>query len=106
MTSCSDSEHSLASEEDDFYIVEEILGHEYDDDGHIVFVVKWLGYSEDDCTCEPVENFEPGNEVLEKYCAEQNLLAVCRAKALQPIEPTQSVPVLSGTFGKRKSGFF
>ncbi|KAL3491313.1 hypothetical protein BJX62DRAFT_237237 [Aspergillus germanicus] len=56
-------------EEEDVYVVEKIMGHNYKSDGTLMLRVKWQGYSDPkDQTLEPEENLlEGAKEVLDEY---------------------------------------
>lgn len=42
---------------EDEYRVEEILKHDFDGNGSVIYQIKWLGYEDEgDLTWEPVEN--------------------------------------------------
>jgi len=48
---------SSEEDEDDVYDVERILAEKVDDAGEHVYLVKWDGYSDEECTWEPAEHF-------------------------------------------------
>ncbi|XP_062983113.1 M-phase phosphoprotein 8 isoform X2 [Elgaria multicarinata webbii] len=54
-------------DEDDVYEVERILDVKTDEDGKIVYKVRWKGYSPDDDTWEPEEHLEDCREVLLEF---------------------------------------
>ncbi|KAL3464026.1 hypothetical protein BJX64DRAFT_255427 [Aspergillus heterothallicus] len=55
--------------EEDLYIVEKIMGHNFKSDGTLMLQVKWQGYSDPkDQTLEPEENLlEGAKDVLDEY---------------------------------------
>ncbi|QDS72294.1 hypothetical protein FKW77_007209 [Venturia effusa] len=54
--------------EPDEYVVEKILKHDWNEDGHLLFEVKWQGYEADeDRTWEPEENLATASDVLKAY---------------------------------------
>ncbi|TID20661.1 hypothetical protein E6O75_ATG05425 [Venturia nashicola] len=54
--------------EPDEYVVEKILKHDFNEDGTLLFEVKWQGYEEiSDRTWEPEENLETASDVLKVY---------------------------------------
>lgn len=50
---------------DESYVVEEVLDRELKD-GILMYKVKWKGYSLNDCTWEPLENFD-SFDIIKKY---------------------------------------
>ncbi|XP_044297712.1 M-phase phosphoprotein 8 isoform X4 [Varanus komodoensis] len=54
-------------DEDDVYEVEKILDVKTDEDGKIVYKVRWKGYSPEDDTWEPEEHLEDCREVLLEF---------------------------------------
>jgi len=48
---------SSEEDEDDVYDVERILAEKDDDLGEHVYLVKWDGYPDEECTWEPAEHF-------------------------------------------------
>jgi hypothetical protein len=50
----------------DVYIVEDIVDDRVNDDGHVEYLVKWKGFSEDENTWEPKEHFIDIN-IIKKY---------------------------------------
>jgi hypothetical protein len=54
-------------EEDDIYEVEEILGSELDTNGKLRYLVKWKGYTIDECTLEPVENLKGSRNLVRQF---------------------------------------
>ncbi|KAK4539904.1 hypothetical protein LTR36_009946 [Oleoguttula mirabilis] len=67
-----EEEEEEEEEEDggeDEYRVEKILKHDFQDDGTVVYQIKWLGYEDaSDLTWEPTENIVTGaKEILKAY---------------------------------------
>ncbi|RDW81164.1 chromo domain-containing protein [Aspergillus mulundensis] len=55
-------------DEEDFYVVEKILSHDFKADGTLIFEVKWQGYDDPkDRTQEPEENLKNAQDVLDEY---------------------------------------
>ena len=58
----------LPSQSDDGeYEVEKIVSHKKRKDGKTVYLVKWQGYSYEECTWEPAKHFKP--KTLQAYHA-------------------------------------
>jgi len=47
----------MLSDEDNEYEIERILAEKIDDENNHVYLVKWDGYPDEECTWEPAENF-------------------------------------------------
>jgi hypothetical protein len=47
--------------------VEEILGSELDTNGKLRYLVKWKGYTIDECTLEPVENLKGSRNLVRQF---------------------------------------
>ncbi|KAK2761755.1 hypothetical protein FQN54_001583 [Arachnomyces sp. PD_36] len=60
-------------EEEDVYVVERVVGHEFGKNGSLLLQVKWKGYDKpEDQTMEPEENLlEGAKDILEKYYKKQ-----------------------------------
>ena len=52
--------------EQEFFVVERILGKGKDIDGNTIYKVKWEGFPEEEATWEPEANLE-GNPLLSAY---------------------------------------
>ncbi|KIW99429.1 uncharacterized protein Z518_11168 [Rhinocladiella mackenziei CBS 650.93] len=61
------SKASLSGNEDAEYEVERILAQDIAD-GQIVYLVKWLGYPDDQCTWEPSESFSNPQTLADWQC--------------------------------------
>ena len=48
-----------SSKDDGEYEVEKIVSHKKRKDGKVVYLVKWQGYSYEECTWEPAKHFKP-----------------------------------------------
>ena len=59
-------------EDFNFYEVEEIIGHEFRR-GKLYFLIKCLGYSEQENTWEPPENLDNCPEILAEYCRKEGI---------------------------------
>ncbi|CRG84031.1 hypothetical protein PISL3812_01374 [Talaromyces islandicus] len=70
-TQQSGDEDSESEEDEDVYVVEKIVGHEFKKNGNLLLNVKWKGYdAPEDQTLEPVEGLlEGATEVVEEYFA-------------------------------------
>ncbi|OJD25919.1 hypothetical protein ACJ73_02707 [Blastomyces percursus] len=64
-----DEDQDESGEEDDVYVVEKIIGHEFAKDGTLLLQVKWKGYENpEDQTLEPEKNLLDGAEdVMKEY---------------------------------------
>ncbi|KAK2740156.1 hypothetical protein FQN55_008997 [Onygenales sp. PD_40] len=67
----ADNEESDESgDEEDIYVVEKIMGHEFTKSGVPMFQVKWKGYENpEDQTLEPEENLDGAKDALNEYFA-------------------------------------
>ncbi|KAH8705036.1 hypothetical protein BGW36DRAFT_5972 [Talaromyces proteolyticus] len=68
-TQASDDEVSNSDEEEDVYVVEKIVDHQFKKNGALLLKVKWKGYDDpDDQTLEPVDGLlEGATEAVEEY---------------------------------------
>ncbi|KAK5949744.1 hypothetical protein OHC33_009133 [Knufia fluminis] len=48
----------MSSDEDDTYEIERILAEKTNDEGEHVYLVKWDGYPDEECTWEPADHFD------------------------------------------------
>ena len=48
------------------YEVEAVLDKDIDSNGGEIYKVKWRGYSESECTWEPIENLSSALHLVEK----------------------------------------
>ena len=60
----------IESNNNDLYNIEKILDHEMNDDGELVFHIKWVGYIE--TTWEPIRNINY-TDIYSQYCNQHNL---------------------------------
>ena len=59
-----DSEAESESSKDDIYEVERILAQE-DADGEVLYLVKWKGYDDRECSWEPADSFQDRTTIVE-----------------------------------------
>ncbi|GMT33506.1 hypothetical protein PFISCL1PPCAC_24803, partial [Pristionchus fissidentatus] len=76
-------------EDDEIYEVERIIDHTVDDDGKLLYKVKWCNYGPEYDTYEPVENLGTARQRIEEY--KRNL----------PVESRQELEAVGS---KRKKG--
>jgi chromobox protein 1 len=63
-----EDEEGDGEEGEEEYVVEKIISHAFNDDGTVVYEVKWLGYEKKaDRTWEPESNLSGATEVLKEY---------------------------------------
>ena len=53
------------------YIVDKIVSHHYDEAGHLVFRVRWYGYSVEEDTDEPISHLRRSH--ILRYCKRKRL---------------------------------
>lgn len=61
----TDEEDSSSGEEEATYEVERILAQEVYDGGQTLYLVKWRGYPDEECTWEPAEHFSTPDTLIE-----------------------------------------
>ncbi|EEQ92657.2 hypothetical protein RJZ56_003977 [Blastomyces dermatitidis] len=68
-TAEDEDQDETGEEDDNVYVVEKIMGHEFAKDGTLLLQVKWKGYENpEDQTLEPEENLVGGAEdVMKEY---------------------------------------
>jgi hypothetical protein len=57
----------ISTPEECYYEVEKIVNKKLGPNGRIFYLVKWVGYTEDEMTWEPIENLETVRYLVEKF---------------------------------------
>ena len=85
----------IATDEEDEYPIDAIIDEKIDQNGKL-YLVKWLGYSDDDNTWEPLEHVA-GTEAYEKW----NLRKTGHAEADMPINALRADKLINALAGNR-----
>ncbi|KAG9395703.1 Chromo (CHRromatin Organization MOdifier) domain [Carpediemonas membranifera] len=61
------SELAKFDDDDELYVVESVVSHSTDEDGNIVFRLRWSGYEPEEDTYQCYDEDVRGNEQVESY---------------------------------------